>query len=267
MIRRLKSLTGYLKCFFLAKTKYKIHSPFVYSLITEVFEKRISTPEIIAILDIRKQLMRSRRVLEVTDFGAGRGNKPYILRFRSVGQIVRESAVTPEFGKLLYKLTARFQPSTVVELGTSLGISTLYLSLGAPKARVITIEGCSTTSEIARENFAKAGVSNIEMHTGRFEGILPDVLNSCEKVDFAFIDGHHEYGPTKRYVEMILGKACDETVIVIDDIHWSEGMERAWKELCDMPAVTVTIDICRFGILFLRKGLSKQHFRIRYRKS
>ena len=266
MIRCLRLVTGYLKYFVKSKTKYRIHSPFVYSLITEVFEKKAETPEILAIRDIYARLRRSRRVLEVTDFGAGKGKKSYILRFRSVGQIIRKSSVTPEPGGLLYKLAARFQPAVILELGTSLGISTLCLSKGAPGARVITIEGCSTTSEIARENFSEAGISNVEMHTGRFEDILPGTLNDCGKVDFVFIDGHHEYGPTRMYVEMILGKARDETVIVIDDIHWSKGMEKAWEELCNFPAVTVSIDIYRFGILFLRKGLSKQHFIIRYRK-
>lgn len=266
MIRCVRLVTGYLKYFVKSKTKYQIHSPFVYSLITEVFEKKAETIETEAIINLCARLRRSRRVLEVTDFGAGKGKKPYILRFRRVGQIIRKSSVTTEPGALLYKMAARFQPAIILELGTSLGISTLYLSKGAPGARVITIEGCSTTSEIARENFAKANASNIEMHTGRFEDILPDVLNSCDKVDFAFIDGHHEYEPTKRYVEMILGKAREETVIVIDDIHWSEGMEKAWKELSNLTEVTVSIDIYRFGILFLRKGLSKQHFSIRYRK-
>lgn len=266
MIRHIKSAKRYLKYLISAETKYKIHSPFVYSLVTEVFEKRAETMETRAIHGLRVHLKRSRRVLEITDFGAASGEKPYVLRFSSVGRIAGKSSVTPVYGELLYRMVLRFQPSVIVELGTSLGISTLYLSLGAPEARIITIEGCSTTSEIARENFTKSGVSNIEMHTGRFEDILPHVLEHCEQVDFAFIDGHHEYQPTKRYVEMILGKARDETVIVIDDIHWSEGMEKAWAELCDMPAVTVSVDIYRFGILFFRKGLSKQHFKVRFRK-
>jgi predicted O-methyltransferase YrrM len=248
-----------------AKTKYGIHSPFVYSLVTEVFENRDVCAEDSKIQELRKRLTHSKRLLEVTDFGSGRGNKSYALHLKTVGEIAAESSVDPQRGALLRKLVKRFQPANILELGTSLGISTLYLSTGMPSAKVITVEGCSTTSEVARENFAEFSLKNIEMLTGRFEDVLPAVLKQTETVDFAFIDGHHEYKPTKKYVEMILQKASDNSVIVIDDIHWSAGMELAWKEICDLSQVKVSIDTYRFGMLFFREGLSKQHFVIRFR--
>lgn len=265
MAMNIRHLLSYIHYLFRAKTKYGIHSPFVYSLVTEVFEKKQATPETGKIRELRARLTRSRRVLEVTDFGSGRGEKPYTLHFRTVGKIAARSSITPVYGELLQKLVARFEPSTILELGTSLGISTLYLSTGMPSAKVITIEGCSTTSEIARENFREFGITNITMQTGRFGDVLPGILKHLESVDFAFIDGHHEYEPTVRYTEMILGKVSAGSVIVIDDIHWSKGMEKAWKELCNHPQVRVSIDIYRFGMLFFREGLSRQHFILRFR--
>jgi hypothetical protein len=53
--------------------------------------------------------------------------------------------------------------------------------------------------------------------------------------------------------------------MVFDDIHWSEGMERAWEEIKRDPAVTLTIDIFFVGLVFFRKmQLIPQHFTIRY---
>jgi predicted O-methyltransferase YrrM len=264
MIKRLKQAYSYLRYLFMAKTKYSIHSPFVYSLVTEVFEMKNKSPETRKISELRLRLARSKRILEVTDFGSGKGNKPYTLHFKTVGQIASGSSVSPKYGELLFRLVQRFRSEAIVELGTSLGISTMYLAIGAPKAEVFTIEGCSTTSEIARENFTELGVTNIHMQTGRFEDVLPDLLRNMKTVDFAFIDGYHEYEPTKKYVEMFLKLTTENSVIVIDDIHWSGGMQRAWNELRNNTLVTVSIDIYRFGMLFFGKGLSKQHFVIRY---
>jgi predicted O-methyltransferase YrrM len=265
MMKRLKQAYSYLRYLFMAKTKYSIHSPFVYSLVTEVFEMKNKSPETLKISELRSHLTRSKRVLEVTDFGSGKGNKPYTLHFKTVGQIASGSSVSHKYGELLFRLVDRFRPETIIELGTSLGISTLYVAIGAPKAQVFTIEGCSTTSEIARENFTALGVRNIQMQTGRFDDVLPGLLRNLKTVDFAFIDGYHEYEPTKKYAEMILELTTENSVLVIDDIHWSGGMERVWNELCNNSRVAVSIDIYRFGMLFFGKGLSKQHFVIRYR--
>lgn len=266
MVRWLTRALSYIRYLYSASTKYGIHSPFVYSLVTEVLEQATPKADILKINETRTRLARSRRVLEITDFGTGRGDKTYVLHFRKVGAIARSSAVNPTEGELLYRLAAWTKPSEILELGTSLGISTMYLSIGMPAAKVTTIEGCSTTSEIARENFSAAGLTNITMKTGRFEDVLPGVLQQFNTIDFTFIDGHHEYEPTKKYVSMIMQKVSSRSVIVIDDIHWSTGMEKAWLEICNLPQVKVSVDIFRFGLLFFREGLSKQHFVIRYRK-
>jgi predicted O-methyltransferase YrrM len=263
MVHKIRQVFRYLNYLLTAKTKYGIHSPFVYSLVTEVLEDRHVPTECLKIRALRKQLCQSKRLLEVTDFGSGKGSRPYTLHLKTVGQIGARSSVDHASGELLHRLVARFKPENILELGTSLGISTLYLATAEPRAKVITIEGCSTTSEVARENFADFGLQNIEMLTGRFEDILPEVLKRTGTVDFAYIDGHHEYEPTKKYVEMILRKISENSVVVIDDIHWSAGMEKAWKEVCSFAQVKISVDVFRFGMLFFREGLTKQHFVIR----
>ncbi len=265
MVHKIRQILKYFQYLFTAKTKYGIHSPFVYSLVTEVFEDDKVSAECQKIRALRKQLCQSRRLLEVTDFGSGKGSRPYTLHLKTVGQIAARSTVDPASGELLHRLVARFKPANILELGTSLGISTMYLATAAPRAKIFTIEGCSTTSEVARENFAGLNIQNIEMLTGRFEDVLPSLMQQTETVDFAYIDGHHEYEPTKKYVEMILRKVSSNSVVVIDDIHWSAGMERAWKEICEIPQVKVSVDVFRFGLLFFREGLTKQHFVIKYR--
>jgi predicted O-methyltransferase YrrM len=258
------TLSSYLKYYRYSKTKFHIHSPFVYDLITQVFENKQISVDCEVIHNLYKEQCANSRVLETTDFGASKGRMVYVTKFLPVSKIAKGSSINRKNGELLYRLVNSFKPISILELGTSLGISTLYMAKAAPEAKIITIEGCAAKVEVARANFAKLSASKIEVCTGRFDTQLPTVLKKMSKPDFVFIDGHHQFKPTKDYFSEILKHSDEDTVIVIDDIHWSSGMEKAWKEIQGSAEVTVTIDLYQMGLVFLRKSLSKQHFVIRY---
>lgn len=258
------SCASYLSYYFGSKTKYSIHSPFVYELITTVFESKEKSPLCGQIHKIYKEQCANSRVLETTDFGANKGKMFYKTEFLPVSKIARNSSISRKYGELLFRMAESIHPGTILELGTALGISTLYLAKSSPNSKVFTIEGCAAKVEVARANFAKLSASNIEVFTGRFDTKLPAVLEIMPPPDFVFIDGHHHYRPTLDYFTQILKKSHEETVLVIDDIHWSPGMEKAWKAIQGFTEVTVTIDLYQMGLIFLRKSLTKQNFIIRY---
>jgi predicted O-methyltransferase YrrM len=157
-----------------------------------------------------------------------------------------------------------FKPETILELGTSLGISTLYLESAAPEAKLITLEGCASTAELAADHFRQSGLKNISIYTGEFSTVLPGYLAKQHKIDFAFFDGNHTYIATTGYFRQCLPFAGENTVFVFHDIHWSQGMLKAWKEICRDDSVRVTIDLFDIGLVFFNKGLSKQDFIIRF---
>ena len=166
---------------------------------------------------------------------------------------------------MLFRLSRYFQPENIIELGTSLGLSTLYLSYGSPASNIYTIEGCPNISQIAKNNFREAGFEKIRMVTGNFDDKLPEILGHINSLDLAFIDGNHKQEPTIKYFEQCLLKSNPATTILIfDDIHWSDGMEKAWEYISGHPSVTLSVDIFFMGIVFLRKELTKQHFVIRF---
>src|SRR5271154_6238365 len=69
--------------------------------------------------------------------------------------------VSAQGGSLLYSLVRASRPDTVVEFGTSFGISTIYLAAAVTDngaGRVITTELSSTKAEAARSNLRQAGV-------------------------------------------------------------------------------------------------------------
>jgi predicted O-methyltransferase YrrM len=81
--------------------------------------------------------------------------------------------------------------NTILELGTSLGITTGYLALGNQQANVITMEGSVAIAEKALENFRDMNLKNVKLVQGNFDDTLSKVLTALERIDMAFVDGNH----------------------------------------------------------------------------
>ncbi|TZF81687.1 class I SAM-dependent methyltransferase [Pedobacter sp. BS3] len=258
----LQFVRNYLQHYFPAKTRHGVHSPFVYRLVDEVIYDTGAKPVYHEIEALRRQLLHDERSITVTDLGAGSHvNKN---RTRQVKQIARHALKPPKLAQLIYRLAARSDPSTIIELGTCLGITTSYLSKAAPKARIISIEGCPQTSAIAGETLKQASAANVELLTGNFDTILPGIIHDLDRIDFMFIDGNHRKDATLSYFNWSLPKVHEDTILIFDDIYWSAGMMEAWQRIKDHPQVTVTVDLFWIGLVFFKTGQAKEHFKIRY---
>ena len=244
-----------------AKNRHGIHSPFVYELLDDVVYDKTKYPEYGIVEQTRKHLLSRTDEIEITDLGAG--STVNASSRRKIQDIAKNSAKGGKWGELLFRLARKFEPVTMVELGTSLGIGSLYQSLGNPNGRLTTFEGCPNTAAIARQQFQATQV-NPTIIEGNFDQTLEPHLNSVDKLDWAFIDGNHQKEPTIRYFNQCLEKSHNETVLLFDDIYWSVGMAEAWENIKAHERVTVTLDLFQVGIVFLRKEQPKQHFTIRY---
>jgi len=265
MYSKRQLLLKYLQYYFTASNGkgHGIHSPFIFDFITKILNDKTVYPEYEKVETLRSQLLNDNTVLEVEDFGAGssvtKTNK------RGVSSLAKHAAKSKKFAQLLFRIVRYYQPATVLELGTSLGITTTYLSLARPEARLITMEGSKEIAEVAKENFKNLEIRNIEITEGNFDNTLSSVVRGLSTVDFAFIDGNHRKEPTERYFKELLAKTNNESILVFDDIHWSSEMEAAWGTIKDNAAVTCSIDLFFIGIIFFRKEFKgKQHFGIRF---
>jgi predicted O-methyltransferase YrrM len=239
-----------------------IHSPFVFDLVSRVFRNKIDPAIVLRNEDIRKKLKSDNRKIRVTDMGAGsvkmKGN------LRKICEIARNSAVPQKYCKLLANIAGEFGNSSIIELGTSLGMSTMYMAAARPDTVVYTIEGCPSVSEIARYNFSIAGLENINLLTGSFDEMLPVLKEQGVKPGLVFIDGNHRKEPVLKYFNQIIEMTDNDSVVVIDDIHLSNEMEQAWSEIRKMKNISFTIDINRMGIIFFRKGMTHFDYVIKY---
>lgn len=247
-----------------ARTRYDLHSPFMYEFDTLVLPDRQISRECREIEALRKDLERLKDVLELQDLGAGShyGNHP--VKIKKISDIVRNAAVKPKYGRLLFRIVKWLQPAHVLELGTSAGIGTLYLSMGNPGTKVTTIEGSEPVAEVAKGNFNRMKVSNITSLTGNFDFVLPELLKDNTVFDLVYIDGNHTYEATVKYYNMLKGHLNNESLVIFDDIHWSEEMEQAWIEIYSDTDIIASVDLFQFGLVFFNKRLSKQHFILRY---
>ena len=241
-----------------------VHSPFVFDFIVHVLRGKEEHVEGFKQIEAkRKLLQQSKQVLDVLDLGAGSisGKKNH----RTVSSIAKRAAKPSRFARLFYRIITYYQIDSVLELGTSLGLTTRYLSLAEPQHGVISIEGAPAIANFTSKSLAEEGMRNTTILTGDFNDHLPIVLASMKGSKLVFFDGNHQYQPTLDYFQAALEVIDDADILIFDDIHWSKGMEKAWSEIRNNEKVSCTIDLFFIGIVFFRKEFKeKLDFAIRF---
>lgn len=250
----------YLSYLFKARGRHGIHSAFVYDFYERVIYNPHQYYDFPSIEFLRNKLLHSDESIEVVDFGAG-GNGA---KTRKISDIANLSSVSAKTGQMLFRLANFMQPKVMVEMGTSLGISSLYQAKACPDAEFITMEGSPATAEVAVKNFKMMKADNIKVITGDFKTTLPAVLKNMGKVDYVLFDGNHRKEATMEYFKAFLPKASGNCVFVFDDIRWSADMFEAWNEIIKEPTTTVTIDLFNIGLVFFRQGQVKEHFVLKF---
>lgn len=236
-----------------------IDNAFIQDLHRNVFSA-LDLVDDASIQNLVKRLSKDESILHITDLGAGSKNNTS--NSRSVSSIVKHASVSRKFGKLLSTLVDYFECKTIIELGTSLGIGTSYLALKEGRNRVFTIEGCENISNRAQLNLA--AFTNVQYFVGDFSTQFASVLNESGPADLVYIDGNHTQKATLEYYEYFLNHVTSKAILIFDDIHWSEGMEKAWQEVVASSEARVTIDLFRMGIVFLDPALPKEHFILKF---
>ncbi len=240
-----------------------VHSPFVFDFIKNVLQDKEQYDCYPVIEAARKKLLQQKGEIEVEDFGAGssviKTNK------RVVADIARSSLKSKKYAQLLFRIVNYYHPKTILELGTSFGVTTSYLAAGNKEAKVYTLEGSSAIAGIATRTFERTGIKNIELVTDDFKTVLPGLLEKLHTIELVFIDGDHRRESTLNYFQQLLNYSTNSSILIFDDIHWSAGMEAAWAEIKQHPSVTLTVDLFFIGLVFVNSDFKiPQHFSIRF---
>lgn len=251
-----------------SKTRHGVHSPFLYRFLDQCLYRKSEK----ALFEIpeyqRSKLKKDPTILEYIDLGAGsrkqklKTSRDHIRKNR-VCDIARNSLQKPKNCRLFYRMIQYFGCSNVLEMGTSFGITTSYMSLAGDHVRIDTIEGVQPIADLAEKYFTEKDFSNIHLHRGNFDQKLSEVV-SDKKYDLVFIDGNHKGDKTVDYFQKLTKHINEPGVIIVDDIRWSESMLQAWQKIKQHQDVTFSIDLFNMGILFFDNRFTNEEFAIRF---
>jgi len=255
----LKLILKYINYKLTSFTEHDIHSPFLYNFYEELIKNPHPFGDFEELNLIRNSLLKNNTTIDVTDFGVG--SKKNKSKKRSIKDIAKHGIAQKKQSEFLYRLINKFKPKTIIELGTSIGLTSLYLSKPSKNFTVYSIEGCLNLQSFAKQLFLENKAFNIVSMNGNFDIEFPNLLAQLKTVDFVYIDGNHSYESTITYFNEALKKKHDQSIFVIDDINWSEGMQKAWKEIYSNLQVTLSLDFFYFGIVFFRtEQKQKEHY-------
>lgn len=251
-----------LRWYLRAGTRYDVHSPRLFEFVNEVYCDDRHYHAFDLVRAIRNHWQRKAGRVKLQSLGAP--SKTTSKSERSIASLVATNAIAEKEGRLLFRLALWLKAENILEFGTNAGISTMYLHAADTRALLNTVEGNADVAALAHETFALGGASGkLRPHTALFDAWLDEHwttdLMPTERLDLFFLDGDHRYQPTLDYVRRLLPARRETSVFVIADIHWSEGMERAWEELKTFPEVTASVDMYHFGLLFFDPGMDGPH--------
>jgi predicted O-methyltransferase YrrM len=250
---------------YILKASYRkghgIHSPFIYDFAVNVLFEKKYHEEYSFFKDLRKELENSKIKLEVNEIGSG--SKKFKGKTRGISDMVKISSVNEKTGRLLFRLASYYKPQCILELGTSVGLSTVYLANGSKESTIYTIEGDNSLCTYTKSFFKIKDVNNVEVIEGLFDDKLKTVVPLLQGFPLIFIDGNHSFAPTLRYFNY-LSENLEEYILIFDDICWSVDMRNAWKNVVVQSKKDIAIDLFRMGIIIRKKGITPGFYRIRF---
>lgn len=259
----IKQILQYINYRITSFDEHDLHSPFLYNFYTELILNKIPFNDFEFLTKIRAEVLKDTTELLITDFGAG--SKKLKSNKRRVCDIAKHGIAQKKQAEFLFRLVNKFNPKIIVELGTSVGLTTMYLAKPSSKSKVYTIEGSDSLTDFAQKLASKNQINNVEFIHGNFNDKLPQLLNSIESIDLFYVDGNHAYEPTINYFKIALTKKHKDSIFIFDDINWSSGMQKAWNEIVNHPEVRLSLDFYHFGIVFFRtENKEKEHFVLKF---
>ena len=253
----------YLNFLLKSKLKHGVHSPLVYNLVEDVLLDKRKFHAFDVIEGARKNLLINKNELSVTDYGAG--SKKQKNKKRVVGDIAKNATVPVKYGKLLFRLANFYKPKVLLELGTSLGIGTSYIASGKNRDAILTtVEGDEGIFNISQQVQKALKLENVVGINSQFDNFLEEYIDQNPVIDFVYVDGNHTQEATLKYFNLLKSQMSDNGLIIFDDIYWSDGMKKAWSVIKNDNAISSTVDLFKFGLVYFRKKHAKENFYIRF---
>ena len=221
-------ISSWLKYLWHRKSKYTIHSPFVFDFVTKVLNDNGSNRDYDTILRIGRLLDKKKHI-------------SYAKRKRS---------------RLLYRVIRHYEPDSVVSFGSITALNATALAMGHLQTRVYLEQ-----SEDFLETLNSMGVINVNLiQPSEFDSERFRRLNT----GFVFFGRDSFEEDTWDYLVDCLSYKTVDSVFIFEGIHHNRDIEDAWEEIKANEDVSVTFDLYSIGMVFFREGIEKQDFVLKF---
>lgn len=204
----------------------------------------------------RSRLEKDGRLIHRIDLGAGSRRSHGKRSQVTIGHLARKASVSATWGRLLFTMTRAAKSSSVLELGTCVGVSAAYLQVALDLnggGDLVTLEGDPKLCSVARETLESVSPSPGRVVEGRFTETLPSILEKHRPFDLVFIDGHHDPVAVETYLRMILPRLSPGAVVILDDVQPLVGAVRpAWRAIVRDSRTSWSVDLIRMGVFGLK---------------
>ena len=239
------------------------HSPFVYDFIRNVLINKKKYPAYKQIAQLCKRLKKDHHIVDIEDF-CERTIIPISQKVK-MADLYRSRVKPAKYDQLFFRMARHYKSQYVLEIASSLGITTSYLAIANPDTTIVTYEESEAIAKIAAQNFSSLSIKNTIQILDNINSPLKDTLNKITQLDFVFVNGNNCKETILFYWNMLYNKAHNETLFIFDKIHGGTEMEEVWKEIQQLDMVTCTIDLFFIGIVSIRKEIKEPvHLSIRY---
>lgn len=236
------TIKSFILFLFRSTNQHGVHSPFVFDLVTKCFYQK-TNPSKVNSIETTKQWLHNH-------------NEEKIVRTAKIKNFSRKKST------LLIRMLDYFKPSSVLEIGTSVGLRTAILSVENPVAIITTLEECKNTAFIAQGLFQHLNLKNIKLVVGNFDNTLHAILIK-NQFDLIYFNGIHRKEQLLDYFNLCMHRINNNSIFIFNDLNSSVEIQEVWITIKKHPKVTISIDTFYCGIIFFRKKQQKQHFTIR----
>jgi predicted O-methyltransferase YrrM len=187
----------------------------------------------------------------------------------TVAEVSRRAASPEVWTRFFYQLSKTKSVNNILEIGTNLGVSGQYFIKaleGKKNTKFTSLEGVKGLCEIATERFkVLSDINRFEVLHGLYDQTFIKIVDRDDRFDLVFIDGNHQYESTLKYFELLKNNLSDQALIIFDDINWSEGMTKAWREICAQKGIVFSINLFKLGLIVFdanQTEISKNHYQL-----
>jgi precorrin-6B methylase 2 len=220
---------------------YGVHSPFTYGLITKVIEEK--TPYYVF-----DDIENFRKILLFPE------NKTRILTAKETQH--------KNYGALLFRLVNFFKSQTVLQIGSSTGIMSLYLALPLRNSCMCyALEERKGLLKCIMDFTDENHLQNLHFMEGDYNECLSQLKTTVDAFDLIFINQTGNPDKTMAGIELVKPFIHKNSILIIDGIARNKDMKDLWKKIKNHPETRLTIDLLALGIVFFDEKLHKKHYK------